>query len=498
MAKKKKKKTKFGMEEGKQRVVLLTGFLGSGKTHLLGQLLRDARDSAVVETEYAISFGLEGEDQRSAPKTESLESLESLERASASASSSSRQRLYELERGCVCCDTRGELAAALHSAAQALRDKPTAGKTGKKVLVELTGTVVVGSVIEVVQSDALLSLQHVIAVVDCAGHSAAPESLLQHQILSCNVVALSKTDLVDAQRIEAVKAMIASINPAATVLCNWEITAARLDALPMWSQPQDPLPRPTHPQLHWYCAFAEDVMLDVQLLTERLRNFIKNSGAVRVKGQVYGEDGRVYFVQGVRDFLSVKELRAAPEGEQRVNRVAVIFSKQNDVQYDQPALERLLYSCMVTLESTKNGKRLRIGPVTPDLHDELAEAVANQFQRERVCKSYPEDQQKDMTAFMYAFAKQVMEAADLSSFARCIEDDDAKDKPLEVAGFCLCDIFDPTTFDAHNPGGVGAPIHELLNELEVRMQTLMRGEKLVATTHCPVRALPSEVKNQAM
>ena len=100
-------------------VVVLTGYLGVGKTTLLNYILREQRDKklAVIENEVG---------EVSIDDTLVRENIQSTE-----------QEILLLENGCICCSVRGDLVETLKSIAK--RHEEDGGLALDGVIIELTG-----------------------------------------------------------------------------------------------------------------------------------------------------------------------------------------------------------------------------------------------------------------------------------------------------------------------------------------------------------------------
>src|SRR5262245_35527280 len=157
---------------------IITGFLGSGKTTLLNRLLRhpDCRTSLVVINE----FGEIGIDHLTVSfPTESV-------------------RL--LANGCMCCQTRGELAETLAD----VWLKRIAGELPPfdRVMIETTGLADPVPIIETMVNHPLLSsiyvLNQVIAVIDAVHVYAQLNNHFEarKQAAVADILLISKTDLV--------------------------------------------------------------------------------------------------------------------------------------------------------------------------------------------------------------------------------------------------------------------------------------------------------------
>ena len=176
---------------------ILTGFLGAGKTTLLNRILREEHGMriAVIENE----FGQENIDNEILVQDSS-------------------EQIVEMNNGCICCTVRGDLIVALSN----LAEKREAGQLQfDRVIIETTGLANPGPVAQTFFVDELVGatylLDAVVTVVD-ARHAMAQldeHEEAQRQVGFADKILLSKTDLVDAPALDALKARIRRINPRA-------------------------------------------------------------------------------------------------------------------------------------------------------------------------------------------------------------------------------------------------------------------------------------------
>ncbi len=192
------------MSSHKIPVHVLSGFLGSGKTTLLNRLLGSplfARTAVVIN-----EFGETGLDHLF---------IEGRQDA-----------IIELSNGCLCCTIRGELA-------QTLQDLPFEGID--RVLVETTGLAdpapVLQAILSVSKAGERFGPGGLVVLVDALN---GPQQVLQQteaalQIALADLVVLTKLDLVPvadlAQRLDALAAMVRSLNPAAAMVQSADLTA---------------------------------------------------------------------------------------------------------------------------------------------------------------------------------------------------------------------------------------------------------------------------------
>src|ERR1700758_3505887 len=125
-----------------------------------------------------------------------------------------------MNNGCLCCTVRGDLVRILGD----LRDKREAGALHfDRVIVETTGMANPGPVTQTFFIDesvaAYYRLDGVVTVVDAKhGHAtldAQPEA--QNQVGFADRILLSKSDLVEADEIDSLRARIVRMNPRAPI-----------------------------------------------------------------------------------------------------------------------------------------------------------------------------------------------------------------------------------------------------------------------------------------
>ena len=178
---------------------ILTGFLGAGKTTLLNRILQEDHGMriAVIENE----FGEENIDN------------EILVRETG-------EQIIEMNNGCICCTVRGDLIEGLTSLAR----KRAAGEIHfDRVVIETTGLANPGPVAQTFFVDEEVGAHYLLdAVVTVVDARHAMEQLTEHeeaqrQVGFADKILLSKTDLVDAAAVDALKARLQRINPRAPI-----------------------------------------------------------------------------------------------------------------------------------------------------------------------------------------------------------------------------------------------------------------------------------------
>jgi G3E family GTPase len=180
-------------------VVLVTGFLGSGKTTLISALLAhpDMGETAVLVNE----LGEVPIDHHLVRQVD--------------------ERTIVLDSGCVCCTLRGDLRDELRD----LLDRRARGDLApfSRVVVETTGLADPAPVLSTLASEPVLrhhyAVEAVVATVDALNGRATlgrrPESVKQAAVADTLVV--TKADAAAPEEVEALEARLRALNPLARV-----------------------------------------------------------------------------------------------------------------------------------------------------------------------------------------------------------------------------------------------------------------------------------------
>lgn len=202
-------------------LVLLTGFLGAGKTTTLNRLLasEDFSETAVLINE-AGEVGLDHMLVEYAPDS-----------------------IVVLSGGCVCCRSRGSLVPALASLLRKQRQEELT--PFRRVVVETSGLADPSVLLEELAADVFFSrnfsLAGVVTMIDARAFEATidahPEARMQ--IALADRLLLTKTDLVSADQAASVKRALSALNPHAPQLT---ITSGAVTVTEFWPEALD-LPR---------------------------------------------------------------------------------------------------------------------------------------------------------------------------------------------------------------------------------------------------------------
>jgi G3E family GTPase len=181
------------LADGKVPVVLVTGFLGSGKTTLISSLLRHPAmgETAVIVNE----IGEVGIDHHLLRKVD--------------------ERTVLMKSGCLCCSLRGDLADELRD----LLGRRERGEIPRftRIVVETTGLADPAPIVYTLLSEPVVKhhfeLESVVTTVDGQHGLTRPESL--KQAAAADTLVVTKTDLAPASH-HAERA--ARLNPTARLL----------------------------------------------------------------------------------------------------------------------------------------------------------------------------------------------------------------------------------------------------------------------------------------
>ncbi|MBD3319115.1 GTP-binding protein [Candidatus Woesearchaeota archaeon] len=174
----------------KTPIVLISGYLGSGKTTLVKHLLATTdKKIAVIMNEFG-DIGID---------TPTIEGSHII--------------VKELLEGCVCCSLTGELEAALEE--MIAQYKP------ETVLIETTGIAEPDNIIVTLRDElSTIRLDTVITVVDADTMIRFPHisTSAEIQLRSADVLVVNKTDLVTAEQLAKVHDRITTLNNRAQLM----------------------------------------------------------------------------------------------------------------------------------------------------------------------------------------------------------------------------------------------------------------------------------------
>jgi len=270
--------------------LVVSGFLGSGKTTLVQHLLADAQRQGLRVAIVSNEFGELGVDQALLGDGE--------------------EAYVELEGGCVCCKLSDELRETL----QMLWEKVQPDR----VVVETSGVAMpfetqINFWREPVKSWVGSDMAVVVVNAEQLFEERDLEGTFEYQVSSADLLILNKLDLVDSAEIPALEAKLAEMAPDTPVVrvVRGEVDPALL-FLPETATSRDkPLEHPPHTHESFESELLE---FEPGISPEALCLALKNAGALRAKGFVHTSEG-LRLVQGVGRRIELEVPRAAPPNE---------------------------------------------------------------------------------------------------------------------------------------------------------------------------------------
>jgi G3E family GTPase len=181
-------------------VLLLTGFLGSGKTTLVNALLKDPRlaDTAVAINE----FGAVPLDQHLIDE--------------------GQDRTVVLANGCLCCNVAGDMEEAVMRifSRRQTGDLPRF----RRLIVEPSGLADPAPIAQAILRNPVMSrhlrLEGIVATIDALFGLSQLErhEESRKQVALADTLVLTKTDLAELGAVEALKSKVRALNPTATLI----------------------------------------------------------------------------------------------------------------------------------------------------------------------------------------------------------------------------------------------------------------------------------------
>jgi len=329
----------------KTPVTIVTGFLGAGKTTLIRHILANAggRRLALIINEFG-DVGVDGELLKTCADD-----------------ACPREAIIELANGCICCTVADDFAPAV-SALLAREPKPD------HIVIETSGLALPKPLVKAFDWPELrtrLTVDGVVAVVDAAAvadgrfaddpariaeqraadpsldHDNPLEEVYEDQLLCADLVLLNKADLVEAQRLDALRAEIAATLPRAVKIAATREGVVDVNVLlGVKAAAEDDLAaRPSHHDAegeHDHDDFDTFVVTvpaarDPDALIDRLSEATRAHDILRIKGfvEVAGKPMRL-LVQGVGQRFRREFDRPWSADEERASRLVVIAQKGVD------------------------------------------------------------------------------------------------------------------------------------------------------------------------
>lgn len=311
----------------KASVIIVTGFLGSGKTTLINRLLTadHGRRLAVVVNEFG-EIGIDHD-----------------------LLIASDQEVVQMNNGCICCTVRGDLLRSFFELAEHRSKFDT-------VIVETTGLAEPAPVAQSLYADerirADFSLEGVVTVVDAKHISGQLESAAEaaEQIAFADLVVLNKTDLATPDELDRIEGQIRQLNKFATLSrarnsdldldlvlgLQADSLEQKLDAASADGDQDHDHDHDRHHTRHRHHNHLQNIMtvciaepgeLDGLKVSQWFRSSIAEWGTslLRMKGilHLHGDPERFLF-QGVQMEFEGRPGQAWEQGRERINRLVFI------------------------------------------------------------------------------------------------------------------------------------------------------------------------------
>lgn len=303
-------------------VLLVTGFLGAGKTSAINHILRaphGLRLAALVNDFGAINIDAE-------------------------LVGGSADGVVDLRNGCICCSLQGDM---LRSIAGLLRRDPKP----EGIVIETSG---VSDPAEIVRSllDPVIfkeaALEAVVCLADARALADGPmedDALARSQLLAADFIALNKVDLVSPAELADVRARLARLKPNHVV---FDITQGALPIEALLGTPAAPrhtpgnrlaagVVTPRFESMSWTAGAPLSMQLFQAAIGRLAPRLVRAKGVLRFTGQA---NPMVFQMVGRRATLAAAD-PAAPAGSR-----LVLIAEAGAL--DQPAATAALEACLQT------------------------------------------------------------------------------------------------------------------------------------------------------
>ena len=295
--------------DGRIRLTVLGGFLGSGKTTWLRHQLHEGvfEDAFVVVNEAAET-----------PVDDVL-----LTRSSS---------IAVLAGGCACCEAKGELIGLLRRICDERSRTASPGRRLDHIVLETSGLADPGPIVEAIRADPILVhhivVGEIIVAVD-AIHGLSQlrdEPLGRRQVEIADRLVVTKVDEADGAALVGLLATLASLNPGAVMAGAIKGTEA---ALPSWgeadAEPLGDLSADTARPAIFPTKLRIDETIDWTAFSVWLSALLHARGddVLRVKGVVRTPAGRL-LLQSVRKIVQSPEILPEDGADREDNTIVVI------------------------------------------------------------------------------------------------------------------------------------------------------------------------------
>ena len=285
----------------KPKLIIVTGFLGSGKTNFLQNFIEYENQKnnfvGIIQNEIG-KTGLDGK----------LLDYD--------------YNMIEIDEGCVCCSLAGQLRSAVTS----LLEK----KVPDTIILETTGVANPFNLLsEIDELDDLIEFNSIVTIVDVKSYRklTSDYSVFKDQIRAADVILLNKIDLVSKSELEEVEALIHAQNRCTSVIKTIKCSInplAVINSVQLINSTNEISNQFTEETTH-FRTHLEDNITSVQISVQKkldkkvFEDFLKNvpKNILRIKGIVEFQNSNSQFVvQYVNNFYEINEIE---ENKKREN-----------------------------------------------------------------------------------------------------------------------------------------------------------------------------------
>lgn len=294
----------------KTPILVVSGFLGSGKTTLVRQLLEEAQREGVRLAIVSNEFGALGIDR--------------------ALLGSGRARTVELEGGCVCCELSGEMVDALEALrAEVAPDRIVIETSGVALPYDVQLSLWRPPVANWAGDDMAAVLVNAEQLRDwnAAPAAAVGRETFEQQVSAADLLILNQIDRVAKTELPELEACLREIEPEVPIV---RAQYAQVDPrllLPPELAGAAPRRRARAAAAHHHEAFDSDVVTFPEPVeAEALVAELRARGALRAKGFVRTEAG-LQLVQGVGRRIELQPVSGPAPGS--IGRVVLIRRAEN-------------------------------------------------------------------------------------------------------------------------------------------------------------------------
>ncbi len=290
--------------------LVVSGFLGAGKTTLVRHLLKEAQAQGTRLAVVSNEFGALGIDQ-------------------ALLGSQAGSHYVELEGGCVCCKLSDEFVITLQRIWEDRRPD--------RIIVETSGVALPFDTLlnfwrEPVAAWVGACVSVVVVNAEQVAEGRDLEGVFEQQVSSADLLILNKMDLIDPERCGPVETLVRNLAQDTPVI---QAVNAAVSTLALFPPDSEHVPKrtgnPSNHEPHFHETYEpEELVIEHGIKPEVLIRRIQSSRALRAKGFVRTSDG-LRLVQGVGPRVDLIEPAVHPSNR-LIGRVVLIRKSRDSVQ----------------------------------------------------------------------------------------------------------------------------------------------------------------------